>query len=257
MKKAFLATLAAGLVAVLAACGGGESATEKTLRVGTLSDAPPNIYVENGNYTGFDNELLKAIAAKQNLKLEFASTDFSSLLGQVANNQFDIGSSAIAQTDERKKNVDFSSPYNFEVMSIQTKDGSPITEEKGLSGKRVAVIQATVGDKWLTSTVPDAQAVRFPGYAPALAALKSGAVDAYILDQAIAETNVKESTDAKLKVVKSFTTDVPHGFAVKKGNTELLTKINEGLKQVIADGTWVKLHEKFLPTAPVPDQFKA
>ncbi len=257
MKKTLIATIAAGLVAVLAACGGGDAAADKTLRVGTLSDAPPNIYVENGNYTGFDNELLKAIAAKQNLKLEFASTDFSSLLGQVANNQFDIASSAIAQTDERKKNVDFSSPYNFEVMSIQTKDGSPITEEKALSGKRVAVIQATVGDKWLSATVPDAQAVRFPGYAPALAALKSGAVDAYILDQAIAETNVKESTDAKLKVVKSFTTDVPHGFAVKKGNAELLTKINDGLKQVIADGTWVKLHEKFLPTAPVPAQFKA
>lgn len=257
MKKTLIATLAAGLLAVLTACGGGEAAADKALRVGTLSDAPPNIYVENGNYTGFDNELLKAIAAKQNLKLEFASTDFSSLLGQVANNQFDIASSAIAQTDERKKNVDFSSAYNFEVMSIQTKDGAPITDEKALAGKRVAVIQATVGDKWLTSTVPDAQAVRFPGYAPALAALKSGAVDAYILDQAIAETNVKQSTDTKLKVVKSFTTDVPHGFAVKKGNTELLTKINEGLKQVIADGTWVKLHQQFLPTAPVPDQFKA
>ncbi len=256
MPKTLITTLAAGLLAVLTACGGGDASSEQTLRVGTLSDAPPNIYVENGNYTGFDNELLKTIAAKQNLKLEFAATDFSALLGQVANNRFDIASSAIAQTDERKKTVDFSSPYNFEVMSIQTKDGAAIADENALAGKRVAVIQATVGDNWLTSTVPSAQAVRFPGYAPALAALKSGAVDAYILDQAIAETNVKESTDTKLKVVKSFTTDVPHGFAVKKGNTELLTKLDEGLKQVIADGTWVRLHQQFLPSAPVPDRFK-
>src|SRR3954451_6785692 len=143
MRKTLIAVLAAGLLAALTACGGGDT---DTLRVGTLSDAPPNIYVDKGNYTGFDNELLKAIATKQNLKLEFAATDFSSLLGQVAGGQFAIASSAIAQTDERKKTVDFSNAYNFEVMSIQVKEGSPITDESALAGKRVAVIQATVGD---------------------------------------------------------------------------------------------------------------
>ncbi|WP_410595766.1 transporter substrate-binding domain-containing protein [Amycolatopsis sp. lyj-23] len=255
MKKLIVTVLAA--VLTLTACGGGsDSASSATLRVGTLSDAPPNIYLKDGNYTGFDNELLKAIAAKQNLKLEFAATDFSALLGQVASGRYDIASSAIAQTDERKKTVDFSAAYDFETMSIQAKQGTPVTDEKGLAGKRVAVIQATVGDHWLTSTVPTAQAVRFPDYAAALTALKSGAVDAYILDQSIAEKNVTDNPDAKLVVVKSFVTDVPHGFAVKKGNAELLGKINDGLKQVISDGTWLKLHQQFLPTAPVPAGFQ-
>ncbi|MGA6163190.1 ABC transporter substrate-binding protein [Amycolatopsis magusensis] len=253
MKKALLATLSAALL--LTACSGGDEGSA-ALRVGTLSDAPPNIYLENGNYTGFDNELLKAIAAKQNLQLEFSATEFSSLLGQVANGQFDLASSAIAQTEERKKNVDFSAPYNYEVMSIQAKEGSPVTDESSLAGKRVAVIQATVGDKWLTTTVPAAQAVRFPDYAAALTALKTDSVDAYILDLTIAEKNVTDNPDAKLKVVKPFTTDVPHGFAVRKGNTELLGKLNEGLKQVIADGTWARLHQQFLPTAPAAPEFQ-
>ncbi|RZQ65268.1 ABC transporter substrate-binding protein [Amycolatopsis suaedae] len=251
MRKTIITVLAAALA--LAGCGGGDS---DTLRVGTLGDAPPNIYVENGNYTGFDNELLKAIAAKQNLKVEFSATEFSSLLGQVANGQFDIGSSAIAQTDERKKNVDFSAPYNFEVMSIQTKEGSPVTDEASLAGKRIAVIQGTVGDRWLTTTVPAAQAVRFPDYAAALGALKSGSVEGYILDLTIAEKNVAANPDVKLKVTKSFTTDVPHGFAVRKGNGELLGKLNAGLEQVIADGTWARLHQQFLPSAPVDPRFQ-
>ncbi|MEV7093871.1 ABC transporter substrate-binding protein [Amycolatopsis sp. NPDC051045] len=254
MKKLIVTVLAAALT--LTACGGGSGSASPALRVGTLSDAPPNIFLKDGNYTGFDNELLKAIAAKQNLKLEFAATDFSALLGQVASGRYDIASSAIAQTDERKKTVDFSAAYDFETMSIQATQGTPVTDEKGLAGKRVAVIQATVGDHWLTSTVPTAQAVRFPDYAAALTALKSGAVDAYILDQSIAEKNVTDNPDAKLVVVKSFTTDVPHGFAVKKGNTELLGKIDAGLKQVISDGTWLKLHQQFLPTAPVPAGFQ-
>jgi polar amino acid transport system substrate-binding protein len=255
VKKLVLAGLAAALVATLTACGGSDSGSD-TLRVGTLSDAPPNIYLKDGNYTGFDNELLKAIAAKQNLKLEFAATDFSALLGQVASGRYDIASSAIAQTDERKKTVDFSAAYDFETMSIQAKQGTPVTDEKGLAGKRVAVIQATVGDHWLGATVPTAQAVRFPDYAAALAALKTGAVDAYILDQSIAEKNVTDNPAAELVVVKSFVTDVPHGFAVKKGNTELLGKIDAGLKQVISDGTWLKLHQQFLPTVPVPAGFQ-
>ncbi|NBH02470.1 ABC transporter substrate-binding protein [Amycolatopsis sp. SID8362] len=254
MKKLIVTVLAAALT--LTACGGGSESASSTLRVGTLSDAPPNIYLKDGNYTGFDNELLKAIAAKQNLKLEFAATDFSALLGQVASGRFDIASSAIAQTDERKKTVDFSAAYDFETMSIQAKQGTPVTDEKGLAGKRVAVIQATVGDHWLTSTVPAAQAVRFPDYAAALTALKTGAVDAYILDQSIAEKNVTDNPDAKLVVVKSFVTDVPHGFAVKKGNADLLKKVDDGLKQVISDGTWLKLHQQFLPTAPVPAGFQ-
>ena len=257
MRKTLVTALTATLLAALTACGGGsDSGDGKTLRVGTLSDSKPNAYQENGNYTGFDNELLKAIAAKQNLKLEFAATDFSALLGQVASGRYDIASSAIAQTDERKKTVDFSAAYDFETMSIQAKQGTPVTDEKGLAGKRVAVIQATVGDHWLTSTVPAAQVVRFPDYAAALTALKSGAVDAYILDQSIAEKNVTDNPDAKLVVVKSFVTDVPHGFAVKKGNAELLGKIDAGLKQVISDGTWLKLHQQFLPTVPVPAGFQ-
>lgn len=253
MRK-LLGAVSVVALSLLTACSG--AADQTTLHVGTLSDAPPNIFLKDGNYTGFDNELLKAIAAKQNLKLEFAATDFSALLGQVASGRYDIASSAIAQTEEREKTVDFSAAYDFETMSIEAKQGTPVTDEKGLAGKRVAVIQATVGDKWLTSTVPDAQAVRFPDYAAALTALKTGAVDAYILDQSIAEKNVTDNPAAKLVVVKSFVTDVPHGFAVQKGNAELLGKIDAGLKQVISDGTWFKLHQQFLPTAPVPAGFQ-
>lgn len=254
MRKALLA---AALLLSLTACSVGSGGSgETTLKVGTLSDAPPNIFLKDGVFTGFDNELLRAIAAKQNLKIEFTATDFSALLGQVNNGWFDIGSSAIAQTDGRKKTVDFSAAYDYETMSIQAKEGTPVTDEASLGGKRVAVIQGTVGDKWLTDKVLAAQAVRFPGYAAALAGLKSGVVEAYILDQTIAEKNVTENPDAKLKVVKSFTLDIPHGFAVKKGNKDLLDKVNAGLKQVIADGTWLKLHNQFLPTAPVPAEFK-
>jgi len=253
MKKLIVTVLAAALT--LTACGGSDSASS-TLRVGTLSDAPPNIYLKDGNYTGFDNELLKAIAAKEGLKLEFAATEFSALLGQVANGTFDIGSSAISQTDARKKTVDFSAPYNYQALGIEAKETAGITDEKSLAGKRVGVVQGTVSDSWLGTNAPTAQAVRFPNDAAALNALKTGAIDGAVFDQATAEDYAKNNADAKLKVTKTITTTIPHGFAVKKGNTELITKINDGLKKVVADGTWVRVHDRFEPAAPVPADFK-
>ncbi|OXM52384.1 ABC transporter substrate-binding protein [Amycolatopsis alba] len=257
MKKSLAAALGAALLAVLAACGGGEDAGAGTLRVGTLSDSKPNAYQENGVFTGFDNELLKAIAANQNLKLEFVSTEFATLLSQVATGRFDIGSSAISQTDERRKTVDFSVPYNYQSLGIEAREGTGITDENSLAGKRIGVVQGTVSDSWLVANAPTAQAVRFPQDAATLAALKTGAIDGAIFDQATAEDYAAKNPDAKLKVVKAITTTIPHGFAVKKGNAELAGKINAGLKAVIADGTWERVHQRFEPNAPVPAEFKA
>jgi polar amino acid transport system permease protein/polar amino acid transport system substrate-binding protein len=79
-----------------------------TLTVGTLSDAPPSICINSaGQFTGFDNELLRAIADKLGLKVNFVGTEFSGLLAQVASRRFDVGSSSITTTDARRKTVGF------------------------------------------------------------------------------------------------------------------------------------------------------
>lgn len=256
MKRLAVALVALATAATLTACG-DDAESADTLRVGTLSDSKPNAYQENGEFTGFDNELLKAIAAKQGLKLEFVATDFSALLGQVANGSFDIGSSAISQTEERKKTVAFSAPYNYQSLGIEAPEGSPVKDENTLAGHRIGVVQGTVSDSWLADNEPTAQAVRFPNDAAALSALKTKAVDGAVFDLATADTYAAENPEAKLKVVHSITTDIPHGYAFKKGNTDLINKINAGLKQVIADGTWEKLHKQFEPNAPTPPEFTA
>ncbi|MFL6124468.1 ABC transporter substrate-binding protein [Actinophytocola sp.] len=256
MKRLVAAVTALVTAASLAACG-SDAENSDTLTVGTLSDSKPNAYQENGVFTGFDNELLKAIAAKQGLKLQFVATDFSALLGQVANGKFDIGSSAISQTEERKKTVAFSDPYNYQSLGIEAAEGSPVKDEKTLGGNRIGVVQGTVSDTWVAEHAPTAQLVRFPNDAAALSGLKTKAVDGAVFDLATADTYAKENADSKLKVVYSVTTDLPHGYAFKKGNTALVDKINAGLKQVIEDGTWEKLHKRFEPNAPTPPEFAA
>lgn len=266
------ATLAALLLTAVAACGGSSSSDagsvpaasssatadlgllEKgTIRVGTLTDAPPNVYLKDGKFTGFDNDLFTAVAAKLGLKVEFVGTDFSALLAQVANRKFDLGSSSITITDARKKTVDFTNGYDFGYFGLDVPAGSEIKGFDGLTGKRVVVVQGTVQDDFATKGGLDP--VRVPDYNGAINQLKSKTADAWI---APAEIGQKLATDSKGKVVVAATqlSSAPTAFAVRKQNPALLAAVNKALDEVIADGTWTKLQEQYYPGRPVPAAFK-
>lgn len=224
--------------------------TDGTLRVGTLSDAPPNIFIDpSGKFTGYDNELLRAVGAKLGLKVEFASTDFSALLSQVKNKQFDVGSSSISTTDKRRESVGFTNGYDFGYMAVVTKSDSKIKGFADLkSDVRIGVVQGTVQDDYVTNTLK-LEPVRFPDYNTVYANVKSGQVDAWVAPSQQATGQVKDGDNTKIaeKVVntQNFT-----AWAVNKDNQPLLDALNSGLDAVIADGTWTKLTAEWYKDRP-------
>ena len=161
--------------------------------MGTLSDAPPNIFIDkSGKFTGYDNELLRAMADKLGLKVEFKATDFSSLLAQVQNKQFDVGSSSISTTDARRKTVGFTNGYDFGYMAVVAKKDAKIKGFKDLTkDTRIAVVQGTVQDDYVTNTL-QIEPVRFADYNTAYANLKNGQVDAWVAPSQQATGQVKE-----------------------------------------------------------------
>ncbi|MGY3567590.1 substrate-binding periplasmic protein [Sinomonas sp. RB5] len=221
--------------------------TPGTIKVGTLSDAPPNIFIDSsGNFTGYDNELLKAMAAKLGLKVEFVSTKFQSLLAQVKTKQFDMGSSSISTTDSRRQTVGFTNGYDFGYMAIVTKDGAKVKSFDDLKqGVRIGVVQGTVQDDFVTNTLK-LDPVRFPDYNTVYASVKSGQVDAWVAPSQQAEGQVKPgdgTTIAQKKVnTQNFT-----AYAVAKDNQPLTDALNSALDAVIADGTWSKLTAQWYP----------
>jgi polar amino acid transport system substrate-binding protein len=225
-------------------------ATEGTLRVGTLSDAPPNIFIDpSGKFTGYDNELLRAIGAKLGLKVEFASTDFSALLSQVKNKQFDVGSSSISTTDKRRETVGFTNGYDFGYMAVVTKNDAKVKGFADLkTGVRMGVVQGTVQDDYVTNTLK-LEPVRFPDYNTVYANVKNGQVDAWVAPSQQATGQVKEGDNTKIaeKVVntQNFT-----AYAVNKDNQALIDALNSGLDAVIADGTWTRLTAEWYTDRP-------
>lgn len=228
--------------------------TPGTLSVGTLSDAPPNIFLKDGVFTGYDNELLRAMAEKLGLNVEFKSTDFSALLAQVENTQFDVGSSSISTTDARRANVGFTNGYDFGYMAVVAKTDSPIKGFADLTDKtRIAVITGTVQDDYVTNTLKY-QPVRFADYNTAFANLKNGQVDAWVAPSQQAEGQVKEG-DGTAIAEEIINTQNFTAYAVNSGNKALTDALNSALDAVIADGTWTALTKQWYPERPMPEDW--
>ena len=264
--RLFSTTAAVAVLAAAAACGSGSASAAGdsagnpyhllqpgTLRVGTLSDAPPNVFLKDGKFTGFDNDLLAAVAAKVGLKVEFVGTEFSALLAQVNNHKFDAGSSAITITEARKKTVDFGNGYDFGYFGLDVPAGSPIKGFGQLKGARVVVVQGTVQDDYATKEGLDP--VRVPDYNSAINQLKAKTADAWVAPAEIGEKSAQDS-GGKIVVAEKQLSSAPTAFAVAKGNDALREALNKGLDEVIADGTWTRLQEQYYPGRPVPDTFK-
>ncbi|GAA5045801.1 ABC transporter substrate-binding protein/permease [Nocardia callitridis] len=223
-----------------------------TLSVGTLSDAPPSICVDSsGKFTGFDNELLAAVAAKLGLRVEFSGTEFAGLLAQVSGGRFDVGSSSITTTDERRNLVGFTNGYDFGYFSLVVGNNGKVKSFDDLGpGSRIAVVQGTVQDEYVVNQL-HLDPVKFPDYNTAYSNLKTGQVDAWVAPSAQAEGAIKPG-DATSVAQNTFSLDNFVGWAVAKNNKPLIDALNSGLDAVIADGTYAELYSDWVPREPPP-----
>lgn len=226
--------------------------TPGTLTVGTLSDAPPSICINSaGQFTGFDNELLRAIAEKIGLQVKFVGTDFSGLLAQVASRRFDAGSSSITTTDARRRTVGFTNGYDFGYFSLVVPAGSSITGFDELGPKqRIGVVQGTVQEAYVVDTL-GLEPVKFPDYNTVYASLKTRQIDAWVAPSQQAQGTVKSGDPATI-VENTFSLDNFVAYAVAKENAPLINALNAGLDAVIADGTWSRLYADWVPRALPP-----
>lgn len=226
--------------------------TPGVLTVGTLSDAPPSICIDSaGQFTGFDNELLRAVAEKLGLRINFVGTEFSGLLAQTASRRFDVASSSITTTDARRQTVGFTNGYDFGYFSLVVPTGSPITGFDALAaGQRIGVVQGTVQEAYVVDSL-GLDPVKFPDYNTVYASLKTRQIDAWVAPSQQAAGTVQPGDPAEI-IENTFSLDNFVAYAVAKENTPLIDALNSGLDAVIADGTWARLYSDWVPRALPP-----
>lgn len=253
-----LPVLAVGAIAIFAAgCGssddstsGGGEATSggETLTVGSDIPYPPFEQGKPGNYEGFDIELMEAIAKKIGRTAEFQDTSFETIFRDVAQGKFEAVASAATITEEREKAVAFSDPYYLSEQAILVKEGSDVTGIDGLSGKTVGAQQGTTGLELGKEKAGASELRPYPEGPDLVNALKSGTIEAAILDAPVAQNAVEKS--GGVEIAEKVPTEEEYGIALAKDNTELLEEVNAGLQEVIDDGTYTTIYEKWFKLEP-------
>lgn len=223
---------------------------KRTLMVGTNAEYAPFDYLdENGNITGFDIDLIEAIAKSQDIEIVWRDLPFDSLIGSMEAGDLDVIAAAIGPTSERKKSVDFSDVYYTGSQSIICKKGNDIKTFKDLTGLKVAVLEGSTADLIASGEnqdygiVADAQVVRFKNASSAVMELLNGGVDATLIDSIMAENFCRQTEGLMQTVVKGTENDSV--FCVQKGNSEMLKIINAGLAEIRENGTYDEIYEKY------------
>ena len=205
------------------------AADQQTIIVGTNAEYSPFEYLDDdGNITGFDYDLLEAIAQEENVKLVWKDMPFDSLMGSMEAGDVQVIAAGIGPTEDRKKSVDF-----FEEMS----------------GKTVAVLEGAQSDMIASGEttdygeVKDARVKRFKNASSAVMELKNGGADAVLIDNIMAEIYCKQNSDLQYESVPSTAEDTV--FCIEKGNAEIVQIINDGLAKVKKSGAYDDLYQKY------------
>lgn len=223
---------------------------ESAYRVGTNPTWPPFEYVDETTKepTGFDIELIQAVAKIEGFNVEIISTSFDALIPGVANGTYDIGASAITITEERKKQMLFSEPYITVGQIMTVREDSELVTLDDFKDKVIGVQIGTTG-AIMVQEWADKGLVKYNGYDTidlAYLDLKAGQIDGVLADNTMAVGYT--ASLGGLKIVGDTYSSEELGFAVAPGQEKLLEQINAGVEKLKENGEYEKLFNKYFVT---------
>lgn len=265
----------AALALTLAACGGDDSGSEistgsetasasassdltlvqdGTLTVCTDSPYAPMEFEEDGEFTGFDIELMRAVSEQLGLETQVINSGFDAITSGTAfaSNQCDIAAASITITAERKNAVAFTIPYFQADQSLLVKKDGGITGLDGLDGESIGVQSGTTGAIYAEDNVSsDTEVISFDDPGGLFPALESGQIVGVLQDLVVNQGRAQD--DDTVEVAETYPTEEVYGFAAASDNTDLVDTVDDALRAVADDGAYGDLFTEFFPDAEAPD----
>ena len=247
-----LAPVTLGLLLLLAACSDSDSGQYNLVTDGHLTvctDAPYEPFefqAEDGSWSGFDMDILRALAAALELELTVKVVPFDGIWLLPAAGDCDIVGSAMTITPERQQAALFSDPY-FDAdqsLLVRTADSSTFATLEALAGHNIGVQTGTTGELFAQEHQPEGSTlVSFDEPAAMFLALEAGDIDAILQDLPV--NGFRSTKDDSFVVTATFPTGEQYGFAVDPENTELMDAINKQLAELHTSGDYDEIHTKW------------
>lgn len=236
MKKRLVSmmVMAAITATIFAGCGKKES---DTLIVGTEAGFAPYEYMEGDKVVGVDMDIAQAIADSMGKELVIKNMDFDGALAAVQNGTVDFVAAGVSVNEERKKVMDFSDEYVDSTEVVVVNSANPAVSavsDDDLADKIIGVQQGNIADFYVESNIAAKEIKRYTKFAQAAEDLKNSKIDCIVMDKYPAEELV--SSNPELAILDGTLFEDKYAIAVKKGNTELLEKINAVIKELKESG---------------------
>jgi polar amino acid transport system substrate-binding protein len=230
-----------------------ELLNDGTLAVCTDSPYQPFEFEEDGEFKGFDVDIVNAIADGLGIEAQYQVTPFDAIQSGAALNarQCDLAASAMTITEERAQNLAFSDPYFDAEQSllIGKDDESTYGSLADLGGQRIGVQASTTGQRYAEDNAPEgAQIVEYPDASALFQALQGGEIAGVLQDFPVNAFFATQNDG--VTVVEQYTTGEQYGFAAQKDNTALIDAINQQLEALRTDGTYDEIYMEWFGEAP-------
>ncbi|MFX0538328.1 transporter substrate-binding domain-containing protein [Ornithinimicrobium sp. Y1847] len=246
-RTAFIG-LAATAGLVLSGCGGGDGKliSDGELVVAMSGEYQPFSYFEGNTLTGFDYDIGVAVAEEMGLTAKGETAAFSSLIGGVQANRYDVIIGSMTPTAERAEAVTFTNSYYTDGAQAFVQAGSDCSDVTELDSPTIGVATGTTYADWLDENGGDwvGDVRSFDSDVVALRDLETGRMDAVITGYMTGLYQIEEAGLDLVACGDPLFTESP-AFAVGKDNEELRDDLNEALQTIIDNGTYDELSQKY------------
>lgn len=216
-----------------------------------LDDAfPPMGFREEGtnNIVGFDIDLAKEAAKRMGVEVKFQAVIWDTVVDELNNGNIDVIWNGLTITPDRQKKIDFTKPYVSDRQIIVVQKGSAIANKAGLAGKKVGIqaassaIEAVEKDEVTAASIKEL--VQFDNNSDALLDLKSGRLDAVVVDEVVGRYYLAKHADAYQVLEENFGSE-DFGIGVRKTDKAFLAELQKALDAMKADGTSAEISKKW------------
>ncbi|MFI6496786.1 transporter substrate-binding domain-containing protein [Nonomuraea typhae] len=242
------------VLVALAGCGGGQGETDLlqrvksagVLRVAQTQANPPWNFLEAGKPAGYDVDVAHELVKRLGIgKVEFVPSNFQNFIPGIKAGRFDAVVSGQTITEERKKQVDFSRPYQVNGISIFVSGTSAVTGVADLKGKKVAVTAGTTQAAFAEKSIPDADIKTYENATLGLTEVGRGRADAALVSR-FQGAFLAEKNGLTVKPAGPLLESEVNGISFAKGSDGFKQAVDKALGDMIADGTLSAISRKWL-----------
>jgi arginine/ornithine transport system substrate-binding protein len=230
-------------------------AAEKPLRLGIEAAYPPFAFkTADGQIAGFDYDIGNALCAEMKVECQWVEQEFDGLIPSLKVKKVDAILSSMTITDERRKSVDFTGKYYYSPARLVMKAGSEVDDDfANLKGKRIGVQRSTTTDRFASAVMAaqGVEVVRYTSQNEIYLDMLSGRLDGTLADAIpVNEGFLKTDNGKDFAFVGPSFTDPQYfgegaGIAVRKGDRELLGKLNAAIQAIRANGQYQQIQDKY------------